>query len=152
MVDGLWETGMHNVAWNILDVTPLWMPADQRGTNVILPQRSGTRAYRRRITQTEVALEMVICGVVDQHDIPWSNPLEGLRQNLLWLAENVVDPPPDGSATRVATLTSPDGLTTMTADVQVLALERGSENEDDLQSAAVLHVLIPLGRFAEPVS
>lgn len=149
---GAYETRMDTPAWYVTDLTELWMPPAQRGSNVIIPHASGTRAYRRRITETEVALPMVISGAVDQDGMAWPNVLEGLRLNIEWLGENVVDPPLDGSATRAATLTSPDGLTTLTADVQVLALERGALHIGELVTQAVLHILIPAGRFAEPVS
>ena len=149
---GTYETRMDTPAWYVTDLTELWMPPAQRGSNVIIPGAHGTRPYRRMKTETDVGLPMVISGAVDQFGTPFGNVLEGLRLNLEWLGENVVDPPPDGSATRSATLTSPDGLSLLTADVQVLALDRGSEHLDELVTRAVLHVRIPAGRFAELIS
>ena len=148
---GAYETSMHTPAWCCIDVTPLWMPPLQRGGNKVIPGAVGTRAYRRRITETEYSLPLVISGAVDQDGTPWSNVLEGLRQNLEWLAENVVDPPPTGS-TRTARLTSPDTLTVLEAEVQVLELEQGGFHMAELITQAVLHILVPAGRFAEPVS
>lgn len=141
------ETSMHTPAWTILDLSPLWMPPQVRGTNVTLPGTPGRRPYPLRFDQTDYDLEMVISGAVDRHGALWPDPIMGLYENLLYLSENVVEPMTPPLATRPAELVAPDGSTLLTADVQVLSLERGTTTDEIMQ--AVLIIRIPAGGFVE---
>jgi hypothetical protein len=142
---GLVETSMNNGAWNVLDYAQLWLPRSQRGSNVTKPALSGRWAHRRRIDQTEYVLDFVVGGVIDQYGTPHANRYEGLRENLAWLAENVVDPPPTG-ATRTVYFLSPEAVT-LTAEVQFLSIESAQRLDDVI--VGTLHLLIPLGGFVE---
>lgn len=149
---GLVEVVMNGPAWTTLDNSVFWDPRKTRGRGRVVPGASGTRRFRRRIHETEYPMVMVISGAVFQDGTSWgANKNEGLRQNLAWLAENVTDPPPNGAVYRASTLTSADGLTTLTANIQVLDFERMG-HQDEIIPSAILTVVVARGGFREPSS
>lgn len=143
---GLLETTMHRSAWCCVDLTPLWIGPEVRGENVIVPGAQGTRAQRRRVTETSYSLPFAISGVVDPDGNPVANPMNQLKLNIDYLRENVIDPPPNQARTRSATLTLPDGMTVLTAEVQVVRFQMGDHAGPVVRAA--LTILIPAGRFA----
>ncbi len=142
---GLVETTMHTPAWCCVDLTPLYMGGETRGGNVTVPGAIGTRAQRRRIDETEYSLPFGISGVTDKDGTLASNPHTQLYTNIAYLRENVVDPPPNGAKTRTAQLTLPDGMTVLTADIQVISLQEADHLGPLIR--AVMKIMIPLGRF-----
>lgn len=137
---------MHNQAWNVLDLVPLWMYEASRGANVIIPGASGRRAYPRRVDEGRYSLPMIITGVADRLGVGYANRWTGLQTNLAYLHTNVVNPPTAPTATRAATLLMPDG-TTRNADVQVESLDIANPGTTAAVIQAVLELVIPAGRF-----
>lgn len=136
---------MHTDAWTVIDLTVLWMGADIRGTDRILPTTPGVIPYRRRMTVTRHSLPMVIVGYVDQTGTPYSDPWEGLETNIDFLRAWVVDPTNVGDGTLPASLTMPSG-STRTADIHVLGLNLGTVSRARVR--ATLDISIPEGVFA----
>lgn len=138
---------MHLSAWCCLDLSPLWVPANSRGENAIVPGAPGRRAFPRRVDQTDVALRIVVSGEADVGGNPYTRgAIYGLQQNLAYLCAHVVDPPTAPTATVAATLQLPNSPTVLTADVQVLQLEELFHVADFWRG--LLHLRIPAGRFA----
>lgn len=136
---------MHTYAWTVVDVTPLWMGAEIRGQDRLLPTTPGVIPYRRRMTVTRHSLPMVIVGYVDQYDTPYSDPWEGLETNIDFLRAWVVDPTNVGDGTVSASLTMPSGGV-RTADIHVLGLMLGEVSKARIR--ATLEISIPEGVFA----
>lgn len=136
---------MHTPAWTIVDVTQLWMGANIRGGDRLLPSTPGVIPYRRRMTVTRHSLPMVIVGYVDQAGTPYNDPWEGLETNIDYLRAWIVDPTNVGDGTLPATLTMPSGGT-RTADIHVLGLSLGIVSRARMR--ATLDISIPEGVFA----
>lgn len=145
------SVSMHTSAWQVNDVRPLYMPEAFRGGNVIIPGASGQRAYPYRIDQAKHSLPMWITGVYDRTGATSTgNKYQGLQTNLAYLLANVVTPPTAPTSTLAATLLMPDS-TTRTANVQVLGIDMAptpAANDHPDIFRAVLHMVIPSGRFA----
>lgn len=136
---------MHTYAWTVIDVTTLWMGADIRGQDRLLPTTPGVIPYRRRMTVTRYSLPMVIVGYVDQYNVPYADPWEGLETNIDFLRAWVVDPTNVGDGTVQADLTMPSG-TVRSADVHVLGLALGQVSRARMR--ATLEISVPEGVFA----
>lgn len=136
---------MHTSAWTVVDVTVLWMGADIRGADRILPTTPGVIPYRRRMTVTRHSLPMVIVGHVDQAGLPYADPWEGLETNIDYLRAWIVDPTNSGDGTLPASLTMPSGAV-RTADIHVLGLNLGIVSRARMR--ATLDISIPEGVFA----
>lgn len=145
------SVSMHTSAWQVLDVRPLYLPTDYRGGNVVIPGASGRRAYPYRVDEAKHSLPMWITGVYDRNgNTSTGNKYQGLQTNLEYLRANVLTPPTAPSSTLAATLLMPDS-TTRTANVQVLGIDvspTSAANEHPDIFRAVLHLVIPSGRFA----
>ena len=135
---------MHGPAWNLLDLVPLWLHQQTRGSNVLIPGTAGTRAYPLRVHEARHSLEMAITGWVDRNGVDQSDEWEGLQTNIEYLRANIVSPPAAPTAIRAATLVMPDG-TSRTADIQVIGLTLGRHLFSHF--SAVLDIVIPTGRF-----
>lgn len=135
---------MHRLAWCLTDLSSLWEMPNQRGQNIIIPGLEGRRARLRRADETDYALPFVVSGIVDLDGAPTDDEEEGLRDNLLYLRSTVLDP--TGDETRPAQLVSPDGLTTLTADVQIMPLVRRAKYAG--LWLGTLHIVIPAGSFS----
>ena len=135
---------MHTFAWTVVDTTSLWMGADIRGQDRLLPTTPGVIAYRRRMTVTRHSLPMVIIGYVDYTGTPYSDPMEGLEANVDYLRSWVVDPTNLGDGTLPASLTMPSGAV-RNADIHVLGLSLGQVSRARLR--ATLDISIPTGVF-----
>lgn len=140
-------------AWDVPDLSPLWISGELRGSDRIIPGASGVLPFKRRRTVTEVDLDMLVVGMVSSSGAAYDDALEGLELNLEALRSGVVEPTGTGDGTRNATLTMPSG-NTRTGDVHVLGLEVGSlraERRDGIvvnaRVRAVLSLSIPSGRL-----
>lgn len=143
------DIGMHRLAWDVLNVADLWGSAKTRGEDRIVPGSDGVRSYRRRPTTTTVTLNLVITGVVDPDGTPYTDPVDGLFQNIWYLRQYVADPRGSGDGTIPLELLMPDG-STWGADVTI---EDGLQLGDMMRyhRRAVLDVVLPLGSIAELV-
>lgn len=139
------SVSMHCPAWNLLDLVPLWLHNAVRGTNVVIPGSTGTRAYPQRVHEARHSLVMAITGWVDRNGTANADEWDGLQVNIEYLRANVIAPPTAPTATRAATLVMPDG-TTRSANIQVVNLELGRHIKSQFE--AVLDIIIPSGRFA----
>lgn len=104
-------------AWNVLNPQILWLPTDERGSNVVISRARGRRAYPWRTDQSSYPLSLLVDGVLDWDGNPYANPWEGLETNLAYLYANVLIPPTAPTAVRAASLLMPSGETRI-ADVQ----------------------------------
>lgn len=137
---------MNCPAWKVLNLHELWQPADQRGTDRLIPGSNGVLPLRRRDTVTQRSLQMIISGTHLQNGNEASTPLVGLQVNIEYLRDNVVAPTGTGDGTRTAVLTMPSGAT-RTEPVHVTGLEFGELRPDGHWLRAVLTLSIPSGRI-----
>lgn len=133
--------------WMVQNLSSLWFEATYRGTNRQLPRFPGTIGYPKRLDPHEFALVFWVTGLFDASGVPWSNPWEGLEENLEDLWDGVVGPVTTGDGARPCTLTMPSGAT-RTANVQFNALERSSEITDASLVEFLLTGTILEGRFS----
>jgi hypothetical protein len=141
---------LNGPAWDIPDLTALWIEATQRGEDRLIPGAVGVIPYRRRLTVTEHTLGMWIVGDTDRTGAANADAWIGLQANIEYLRANVVDPTNLTDGTRVATLTMPNG-STRTANIHVTGMRiQGIEGDDGVfnDANAVLMISIPAGRFA----
>jgi len=138
---------MNGPAWKVVNLYALWQPADQRGTDRLVPGATGVVAYRRRNTVTVVSLQMLISGTHDRTGAAVADKFEGLQANVEYLRANVVEPTGATDGTRSAVLTMPDG-TTYTEPIHVVGLQFGDVSLDGAWLKAVLEISIPSGRFS----
>lgn len=140
---------LNGPAWDIPDLTPLWIEATQRGEDRLIPGAIGVLAYRRRLTVTEHSLAMVIIGDMDRTGNPVADAWVGLQDNIEYLRANVVDPTNLTDGTRTGVLVMPSGAT-RTADVHVTGMRLSDLSGADgvfTSINAVLMLSIPTGRF-----
>lgn len=136
---------MHTPAWTIIDLLPLWLGAELRGDDRILPGVSGVIPYRRRNTVTQHSLPMIVIGSRDRLGAAYTDMWVGLESNINYLMNNVVSPTNTGDGTRSATLVMPSGAV-RTANIHVLRLSLGTINSGIMK--ATLDISIPAGVFA----
>jgi len=128
---------------NLID---LWLPADQRGNDRVVPGVSGVLAQQRRDTVTRRSLRLTIAGDVTYTGSTSGDAFERLQINIDYLRANIVAPTGTTNGTRSAVLTMPDG-TTRTEDVHVTGFELSSYAEDARWARGVLELSIPSGRI-----
>lgn len=133
-------------AWRVDNLIDLWMPAEQRGQDRLIPGSAGVIAYQRRDTVTRRSLRMTIVGDVTRTGTPNADKFEGLQVNIDYLRANVVAPTGATDGTRSAVLTMPDA-TTRTESIHVIGMELGEFNPNATWCRAVLTVSIPSGRI-----
>lgn len=136
-------------AWDIPDLTTLWIEAAQRGDDRLIPGVAGVIPYRRRLTTTEHTLAMVIVGDSTSGGVLVTNAWQGLEANVGYLRDYVVDPTNIGDGTRFAILTLPSGAV-RTANIHVTGMRVSSaEGADGLFTVlnAAMTISIPTGRF-----
>lgn len=136
---------MHTPAWTVVDVTSLWMGADVRGEDRLLPGVAGVIPYRRRNTVTQHSLPMIIIGSRNRLGVAYSDMWVGLESNINYLRTNVVNPTNVGDGTRSATLRMPSGAL-RTANIHILRLSLGEIKSGIMR--ATLDISIPAGVFA----
>lgn len=128
----------------------LWTKFDVRGQDRLLPGATGVIAYPRRIAPTRHDLRLLVCGDVDGlTGTPYTDPAEGLAENLEHIRALALVPVVSASGTRAATLTVP-GMASRAAAIHVLGQVIQSYMITFCQSLAVttLQISIPGGRFA----
>jgi hypothetical protein len=136
-----------NGGWcRTLNLIDLWLPADQRGSDKVIPGVSGVKARPRRDTVTRRSLRLQIAGDITYAGSTAGDAYERLQTNIEYLRANVVAPPGTSTGTRSAVLTMPDG-TSRTEDVHVTGFELGKYAEDARWALAVLEISIPSGRI-----
>lgn len=145
-IDGV---SMNTPAWSVVDISPLWAAFDTRGQNRLIPGLQGVLAYRKRITERDHGLAIIITGDVDEEGDPHADPVSGLEDNLDTLMAVLQ---PDSNATKAATLYLPSGAT-KTAEIQVEGFEviRSEIDIVDQQYAlleGIINITIPQGVFA----
>jgi hypothetical protein len=129
----------------VLNLLELWLPADQRGGDRVVPGASGVLAQQRRDTVTRRSLQLLIAGDVTYAGATTGDAFERLQINLDYLRANIVAPTGTTDGTRSAVLTMPDG-TTRTEPVHVTGFDLGTYAEDARWVRGVLTVSIPSGR------
>jgi hypothetical protein len=97
---------MHNPAFAVMDVTPLWEPPPHRGENLLIPGRSGKIPLVRVEDEGIYNLPMVIDGTTDVSGNFWENDREGLYKNMDYLYTYIASPA-GGGGTRYCVLSSP---------------------------------------------
>lgn len=138
---------LNTPAWDIPSLVRLWAEADVRGENKLLPGAPGLRSYPTRLTQSEHDLAFFIFGDTALDGSAIADAWEGLQDHLDALWTNVFAPVTTGTGTRSATLTMPDGSERL-AEVQFEPLTFAGDVYDARQVEAVIHMIIPSGRFA----
>jgi hypothetical protein len=137
---------MNCPAWKVLNLYELWQPADQRGSDRVIPGSNGVLPLKRRDTVTQRSLQMLVSGTHDRTGAAVADRFEALQANVDYLIANVVVPTGATDGTRSAVLTMPDG-TTRTEPVHVTGLELGDLSLDGAWTKAVLTLSIPTGRI-----
>lgn len=140
----------HRLAFNLLDISPLWDEPNQRGANVVLPGQPGQAENPRRPDETDYPLRFAVRGDYDPDDVivnPAIGESEQLRQNLLYIRTNMLNPVAPLTA-RPAQLVSPDGATTLTGRVQYGQVPLVRSYRDTGLWIGVLHLVVPAGTFA----
>ncbi len=127
----------------------LWTKFDVRGSDRLLPGAPGVIAYQRRIAPTRHDLRLLVCGDVNgTTGTPYTDPAEGLAENLELIRAGILVPVASATGTRAASLTVP-GMSSRTAAIHSLGMVIQSYMISFCQSIAVttLQISIPGGRF-----
>ncbi len=142
-IDGF---GMHRLAVECYDLSPLYGPPSQRGGNRLLPGSPGTIAYAPRVTETRFSLPLIVCGDWDMNDdyVTVANRWIQLESNMDYLMTNVFLPTGVGGGTQTLVWTRPSGATT-TAQVQVLPTPEPKGGGDAAVYFTTLELLAPDG-------
>ena len=133
-------------AWKVQNLPELWLPANQRGTDVIRPGVSGVKARLRRDTVTVRTLRLLIVGSADRLGAAVTDYYEGLQANIDYLRANVVAPTGTTDGTRSVVLTMPDG-TNRTEPAHVQQMDVGRIVENGAWALATIELSIPSGRI-----
>lgn len=131
---------MHRQAFAVMDVTPLWLGPNQRGTNLLIPGRPGRIIMPKRADETTASLRMLLDGRYTVGGTPTSDSNQGLFDIFIWLRS--LTAPSSGTA---VTLYEPDGVGSITGTAQ-LRLTMG-DRTGPLQRA-LLEVTMPNGSLA----
>jgi len=137
---------MMNPAFKVQNLPELWLPANQRGTDVIRPGVSGVKARLRRDTVTVRTLRLLIVGSADVNGNAVADLFEGLQANMDYIRQNLVAPTGVTDGTRSVVLTMPDG-TTRTEPAHVQQMEVGRISENGAFALATIELSIPSGRI-----
>jgi hypothetical protein len=147
-IDGF---AMNTPAWRVVNLFELWLPAPQRGQDVIRPGVDGSYAVRRFRATRRVSLQMFVSGEVDAFGDPYSDPFAGMAANLYAFNVNLVAPTGTGDGTRSMVLTLPDGWT-RTGDVHVTGMEVSEMRRNARYCYATIEVSIPGGELGIPTA
>jgi hypothetical protein len=130
-------------AWELLNIHVLLAGYATRGSNVVIPEASGTKPRRRRPTERTVTLAMHVFGDADAEGTPYADSVDGLLANITALRA-LTDPPATNNSVVTASLIWKSR--TIDAPVQVVSLEIG-ESAGPTSVAATIDLLIPSGAF-----
>jgi hypothetical protein len=140
------SVAMFGAAWKIRNLQVLWLPAPQRGSDIVLPGAAGVLGRKRVNTAAPYFLELIINGSVDRTGAAGATPWATLRTNIEYLRTNVVEPTGSTDGTRSAVLTVPGG-STLTEPIHVLGLEEVQTAPNGAWMLAELEISVPSGRF-----
>jgi hypothetical protein len=138
---------LNTPGWMVYNLSSLWFEANYRGTNRPIPRYPGTIGYPKRLDPYDFSLVFWVTGLLDGSGAPWSDPWEGLEQNLEDLWDAVFSPVTSGDGARGCTLTTPSG-TDRTARVQFQPLRKNAEITDATLAEFVMSGTILEGRFS----
>jgi hypothetical protein len=134
-------------AWQVRNLHDLWLPANQRGEDRIIPGVSGRKAYRRFADTTTRTLLLKITGDVNSAGTPQTNKFQGLQANIDALITSVVNPTDTGDGTRTLVLTMPSGGS-RSEPVHVTGMSFGGPlAENGRWITATIDLSIPAGRI-----
>lgn len=135
---------LHRPAFSIMDVSPLLDAlAAIRGENLLIPLVAGTKAMRKRVTETVYTCRMILDGRWSVDGDPVEDHYAGLRDVKDWLLTNV-HLPPGGDSTRTLSVVKPSG-STVSGSVHT-SLAYGARS-GPIQRA-LLSVSVPAGRLS----
>lgn len=133
-------------AWVVINLHELWLAADQRGTDRVRPNTTGSYPIRRYATATAHTLRLKVVGDVDRTGSASASRLQGIYTNIAYLRDNVVAPTGATDGTRSAVLTVPGG-STLTEPIHVTGMQFRDICEDGSWALLDLQISIPSGRF-----
>lgn len=140
------STSLNTYGWMVQNLSSLWFGATYRGTNRQLPRYPGHIGYPKRLDPHEFSLVFWVTGLFDAAGAPWTDPWEGLEENLEDLWDAVFSPVTTGDGARACTLTTPSE-TDRTARVQFDPLDTNTEIEDATLVQFLMTGTILGGRF-----
>jgi hypothetical protein len=140
------DISLFTAAWTLDNLYEWWLPASQRGGDVIRPGVPGVYAVRRFVTVTRRSCRLTVGGMADPDGVPYSNWYEGMFENLRYLGENLVAPTGTGDGTRSAVLTAPNG-DLYAGDVHVTGMEVAEMRPNARYARVVIEVSIPGGEL-----
>jgi hypothetical protein len=129
-------------AFYVTDLAEMLRPADQRGSDRVIPH-GGVIAKPRRRTVSKRALPLAIHGDRDQNGAVVSDYRAGLGAHIAYLNANIVAPSFTGDGTRAATLVLASG--NRSAQVHVEGMDIGSGKGGMVR--ATLNLSFPYGEF-----
>lgn len=136
-------------AWcRVVNPTELWLPAQQRGDDIVQAAVNGEHPTPRYKAATRRQLELWVSGTAIYSGSLGSTPAETLQANVEHIKATVA--PTTGDGTRSVTVTSDWG--SATGSVHVLGLRFGRVDERGLWLSAVLELSIPAGELVWTVS
>lgn len=138
------EIDMHRQAFCVMDVTPLWWGAEQRGSDIQIPTMSGVLPMPRRRAVTVRSVPMIIDGGWTINDTRQSNYSQGMFDTIRWIDANITAPATSDDGTRLIYLTTPDGENAYWAYGHVKLLT-GARTARYVR--AVLEISIPYGQL-----
>lgn len=138
-------TSLHAPSWICLDVSELWMSAEQRGTDLVIPGRPGAIPMPRRATVTPRSIRLLIGGTHRYNGTRYNNVRAGLFANVQALNALVVQPTYVGNGTRSIQLSAPGGGG-LTGVGHVVGLDLG-EHLGGQVMRAVLRISLPDGEL-----
>lgn len=147
-IDGF---AMFTAAWRVENLYELWLPAEQRGQDIVRPGVAGSYPIRRRRAATRRSLQMFVSGEANYLGVPYADAYQGMAANLYALQAGVVNPTGVGDGTREMVLTLPDGFT-RTGDVHVTGMTVSEMRRNARYCYAVIEVSIPAGELGLPVA
>lgn len=136
-------------AWcRVANPTELWLPAQQRGDDIVQAAVNGEHPVRRWKAATRRQLELWVSGNAIYSGSPKSTPAATLQANVEHIKATVA--PASGDGTRSVTVTSDWG--TATGSVHVIGLRFGRVDERGAWLSAVLELSIPAGEITWTVA
>lgn len=133
-------------AWEHINLYGLYSSGAVRGDNRVMPGAVGVRALRRRPTQTNRTLDLVIFGDRQPDGTPNADAIAGLFANIAAL-NALADPLATANSTRAATIVRP-GAGSLSAAVQILGFTISDEHIGPWVAAASMDITVIEGAFA----